>query len=564
MAVSETEYWQRFEGSVIDRKYHLCELLGTGTASGVFRAEHRIGGHAVRQVAIKLMQRDSHNERQQLDALAVALDLAHPNVLRCHDAGSALLLHTDLLYLVMEKAEQSLYGYLRNRPATAEEYRQIFLQIALGLNYLHTHPRRYVHRDIKLGNVLRVGSAWKLADFGIIFEMRDLTTVMTDINWGTYKFMSPEACDHKITPAWDVWSLGVLMVYCLTREYPFRKTEGKTLIESIRADEPHFAEPIPPCFLNIIQGCLIKDHPSRWTSAQVVESLIAIQSLPVPRRPAPLDLPPVSPPLPAAAPAVMPPVPRTQTGDIATRLPARKVNLKDGAEMVLIPAGPFQMGDPGSSVNPCHTVDLTDYYITKNAVTVRRYKLFCAATGRQMPPAPDFNRGWSKEDHPMVCVPWEDAQAYCHWIGGNLPTEAQWEKAARGTDGRTYPWGATWSLRRLQCSRDKLGDVGGTLPVGSFPTGASPYGVLDMAGNVWQWCADWFAPDFWSSRFAAVIDPENQSLGDRQNRVLRGGSWFFNNPLHFCCSYRNWNAPDLRLHDVGFRCVMRADGQVGK
>jgi formylglycine-generating enzyme required for sulfatase activity len=233
-----------------------------------------------------------------------------------------------------------------------------------------------------------------------------------------------------------------------------------------------------------------------------------------------------------------------------------RINPKDGAEMVSIPAGEFLMGsnDGSDDEKPPHKVHLDGYWIYRNLVTVAQYRKFCQATGRQMPNPPSW--GW-KEDHPVVNVSWDDAMAYCRWAGGSLPTEAQWEKAARGTDGRKYPWGNEWDAGRLWCSKSQLGDAGMTAPVGSFPSGASPYGVLDMAGNVWQWCYDWYDEKFYSSRLAEQANPVNEGVGEKKGRVLRGGSWGDTIPNHFRAAARLSGAPPYAPYiSFGFRCVV--------
>src|ERR1017187_10304857 len=248
-------------------------------------------------------------------------------------------------------------------------------------------------------------------------------------------------------------------------------------------------------------------------------------------------------------------------------------NPVDGAKMVYIPAGEFNMGDDDNDEikkwgNPRHTVKLSGYWMYKNLVTVGQYKAFCKATNRQMPPElptgsanvrgtayayVNFNPNWSKEDHPILMVNWNDAMAYAHWAKADLPTEAEWEKAARGADGRKYPWGDTFDARKLWCSKAALFDAGGTHSVGQL--GVSPYGCSDMAGNVKQWCKDWYDDDYCQADHG--MDPQGPDLGEK--RVVRGSAWLCNisNPTLFRTAYRDCFAPSGGLY-FGFRCVARA------
>ncbi len=256
-----------------------------------------------------------------------------------------------------------------------------------------------------------------------------------------------------------------------------------------------------------------------------------------------------TPPKPATA--VVPPEQAEMSGSI----PKTKINPKDGAEMILIPAGAFLMGssesDAQASVDekPQHTVYLDSYYIYKNLVTVAQYRQFCQETGRTMASVPSWGL---IHDHPIVNVSWDDANAYAQWVGGSLPTEAQWEKAARGGDGRLYPWGNTWNGSKCQNNEQK------TAPVGSFASGASPYGVLDMAGNVWQWCADWYGENYYSG--SPSRNPTGPVSGS--SRVLRGGNWGSDvNASSFGSAYRYIHDPSLRYFILfGFRCSLPAAG----
>ena len=184
---------------------------------------------------------------------------------------------------------------------------------------------------------------------------------------------------------------------------------------------------------------------------------------------------------------------------------------------VTIPGGTFMMGQDGVAT-PVHQVTLSAYRIQKYEVTAGDYS-DCVTAGE----CTVANTGGSctyqaagKEDHPINCVDWHQARAYCQWLGGELPTEAQWEYAARGNDGRTYPWGnEAPNSTRLNYE----GKIGHTTAVGTYPTGISPFGLFDMAGNIWEWTLDWYS----SYPSVAQLDPTGPGSGSV--RVLRGGSW---------------------------------------
>ena len=235
---------------------------------------------------------------------------------------------------------------------------------------------------------------------------------------------------------------------------------------------------------------------------------------------------------------------------VATAPPALQQTSRDGAEMVSVPAGEFWMGsddsDAYSDEKPRRRVYLDAFRIDKFEASNALYRRFMEATGRA---APSYwnDSMWNEPSQPVVGVDWYDASAYCSWAGKRLPTEAEWEKAARGTDGRKYPWGDQWDSSRANSAESKIGKM---VSVGSYPSGVSPYGAHDMAGNVWEWVADWYGDNYYSQ--APNRNPKGPDSG--QYRVLRGGSWF-NLPRGLRVSLRNRLTPAYRGGLIGFRCA---------
>ena len=309
----------------------------------------------------------------------------------------------------------------------------------------------------------------------------------------------------------------------------------------------------------------------------------------------------------------------------AAKLPAMKVNEKDGAEMALIPAGEFLMGTSEEELKallpvskedarawksawgnrnkfdplpdrkeafadelPQHKVYLDAYYMYKTEVTRAQYRKFCQETGRAMPPNPEWiptdPEAQAKHDtEPIVNVSWDDANAYAKWAGGTLPTEAQWEKAARGGDRRLYPWGDAWpptngagnladqtlkesGWRGLSWSLTIDGYTDGcayVAPVGKST--ANPYGLYDLAGNVGEWCADWYDAEYYKK------SPEKNPTGPETgtDHMIRGGGWGWYQPGkapgQFRCADRNRIKSEgfrslKSSNEIGFRCVVPSPG----
>jgi len=289
----------------------------------------------------------------------------------------------------------------------------------------------------------------------------------------------------------------------------------------------------------------------------------------------------------AAAPAAC-----TPAGVVLPRV--QRAAVVDGTTQLEVPAGAFRMGsalfDPQRFgwEKPRHLVDLDAFWIDRTEVANAQFAAFVAATGYVTGPeragaslvfdphsgmlesvvGADWRHpvGEGSEPQwpdagPVVHVTWEDARAYCQWASRRLPTEAEWEKAARGSDGRRYPWGGrapagdplNFADRNLKVAwADPKADDGYafTAPVGSYPAGASPYGALDMAGNVWEWVADWFDDNYYD--VSPARDPQGPAAG--AERVLRGGGWS-SQARGVRAAHRDRMAPDKASDQIGFRCA---------
>jgi sulfatase modifying factor 1 len=229
------------------------------------------------------------------------------------------------------------------------------------------------------------------------------------------------------------------------------------------------------------------------------------------------------------------------------------VNAKDGAIMVYVPEGEFEMGDGKGSDCPKHRVFLSAYWIGVYAVTNGQYLKFMKERGHRAPNN-SAHREPGKAAHPVTDVAWDDAVAYARWAGCQLPTEAQWEKAARGPRGLIYPWGDAWDASR--CRHDKNRGNETTCAVQGYPKGVSGYGTYQQSGNVWEWCADWYDDGYYGK--SPERDPRGPEGGSY--RVHRGGSWGYGAPDIFRGALRNWFGPGYRSDNLGFRLVRTRSG----
>jgi formylglycine-generating enzyme required for sulfatase activity len=231
-------------------------------------------------------------------------------------------------------------------------------------------------------------------------------------------------------------------------------------------------------------------------------------------------------------------------------VPKTRVNPVDGAVMVWVPPGTFRMGseDGADDERPVRRVRLTrGFWMYRTEVTTAQWDRFLRANPDHQRPKYAHEERLMRPDQPAVAISWEDAVAYCRWAGARLPTEAEWEYAARGRDGRRYPWGNERPDGKRAVFYRSI-SVGHPDPAGSHPAGVSPFGVQDLAGNVWEWCADWYGP--YPER--AQVDPTGPAEGTRH--VARGGGWT-NEMDRLRATARGHGKPTRRSGHLGFRPV---------
>jgi formylglycine-generating enzyme required for sulfatase activity/tRNA A-37 threonylcarbamoyl transferase component Bud32 len=593
-------------GRVLDGKYRLEARLGRGGMGDVYRARHMLIGDLV---AIKVLRRDLIESSDAVERLRrearAARHLRNPHAIHVIDFSAT---EDGIVYLVMEYVEgQSLRDLLaRERTLSPARAAAIVAQIAPALDEAHQHG--IVHRDLKPDNVMIErggdgGDFVRVLDFGIAKfdggDTRGGALTSEDVILGTPYYLSPEQCGAGPVGPWsDVYSLGVLLYELTTGAVPF---DGRTPMEI--ASRHLFSTPRPPRELApdlseeaqaVILKAMAKDPRDRYASAGELASAFAVAVGAGASRLETADV--ASGPLRGPAPPTArvahritepDPIARTTHGaELAVPSRSRRawfavaaVALVIGAfalwlmvsgprgarspapaaEMVFVPAGEFLMGSDTTrrecqDEHPPHSVFVPAFYIDRTEVTNTQFRAFCDATGRPYPPGPGWDPNYflEKPDYPVINVTWKEAGDYAKWAGKRLPTEAEWERAARGDDERTYPWGN--EVRPGVVTVDGTSDgYANTAPVGSFPEGAGPYGCVDLIGNVFEWTADWY--DAYPGS-----DGSWDEKGDTgfKKRVIRGGAYTgrIDAPDGIArASERFCEKPEYRSENLGFRCA---------
>ena len=567
-------------------RYRITEQIGEGGMATVYKAydtrlECDVAVKVIRteQLAPAVLERAL--KRFEREAKAVAR-LTHPAIVRVTDYGE----FEGSPYLVMEYLPGgTLKEYLKSHDKlNYKESVRLLLPIVQALDY--AHEQNLIHRDVKPSNILLTSKMQPmLTDFGVAKVIdeevtQDLTGTSATV--GTPEYMAPEQVVSKtVDQRADIYALAVVLFEMVTGRRPFEADTPMAVLFK-HAGEPlpkpsTYSPDLPEEVERILFKALAKKPEDRYQSMGELSEALVNYIEESYFKPVEIENTPKTTSLETndiefSEPddslyyetLVDSPVSQIQQNILPNTSDKYEINLGYGVKMefIRIPAGRFLMGsdpqlDPFASKDefPQHEVYLDEYWIGTTLVTNEQYLAYVEAMNISSQRITRFSRtDRSKGLHPVTNVNYMEAQRFCAWlekISGNkvrLPSEAQWEKAARGTDGRKYPWGNQDPNKKLSQFDLIFGD---TAAVFAHPDGASPYGALDMAGNVWEWVADWYG-DYPSGM---VSNPMGPASGEY--RVLRGGSWS-SNENYIRSAYRDWNYPSGSYSDDGFRCAISA------
>ncbi len=530
-------------------RYRINGLIGQGGMGAVYDA-HDTSLNIRCAIKENLIFTEAAQKQFESEARLLA-SLRHPNLPRVTDH---FFIPMQGQYLVMDfiegedlKTRQERLGMV-----PAADLLRWSRKLLSALAYLHA--RHIVHRDIKPGNIkITPEDEPVLVDFGIAKSGSGVTLSTTGARGFTPGFTSPEQYGVGVGTTdgrSDLYSFGATLYTLLVGEPPVDAL-GRMMKPQAFSPLSQRAPATHPGLLAAIDRAMQLDPDERFATAD--EMALALRGQAAGTAPFGKAVPPpvaVPPPLTVSA----PPAPEVIILEQPFHL-----------ELVHVPAGEFLMGsDLEKDENarpeelPQHRVAVAAFYIGKYPITNAQYALFVRATGHR--PPGHWRAGQmphSLEHHPVVMVSWSETLAFCEWLSQmtrrhfRLPTEAEWEKAARGTAGRIFPWGNTWSDKRLNNSEKR----GATSPIGKYsPPGDSPYGVTDMLGNVWEWCLDGFNPNEYQTRGLLTHDPQGPTSGF-QYRVMKGGTWL-SSARAPRCAQRSKSQPEPGLDFLGFRVVM--------
>lgn len=553
-----------------DLARQLSAALGTG-----YTVERPLGegGFAVvflvrdlalkRSLAVKVLSPDMITSKTVLDRFRreaeTVAQLAHPNIVPLHFIGQ----QDELLYLAMQCVDGgSIADRLKQEGRLPiDDAVRVMGEVASAL--AHAHKRGVIHRDIKPANVLVDAESGRslVTDFGIARTADAATLTVTGMMVGTPAYLSPEQVtgepmDHRV----DIFALGVMAYEMLAGQVPYDAPTPTAAMMKRLAGPPQpvttLRPDVPENVAAVISGCLATDPAERFqTAADVIRALggemvttggRATRTSAVVRRRTRTTSVLVGACVLALLAGIGWRLSRGQAQSTPAAVAVAAESLAAGSALVSIPAGVYIIGnDEGPPmVRPRHTEHLAAFRIERTEVTVNDYAKYVAASRA---PAP-WGTVMPFAALPVTRVAWGDAANYCAWkypAAGRLPTEFEWEAAARGLRGRRYPYGDVPEAAIANTASARRGEVA---MVGSFPRGATPEGLQDMSGNVWEWTS--------SSLRAYVGSP---ALPDSlaQYRVIRGGAFDTSDSLAtgWMRGYFEASTPAANLPKTGFRCA---------
>ena len=555
--------------------------------SAVYRARDTLMGRTVALKILKDAQLDQATTQRFLLEAQIAGNLNHENVVRTYDFGFD---PDGRPYMVLEYLEgENLADAIKGgRTGSLAHRARIGAELAGAIEYVH--PRNVVHRDLKPANIFlasavaaMTGPLVKLMDFGIS-RVENVSITQAGMTLGTPGYMAPEQIrGEPVTKSVDIYAFGVVLWELFTDERAFAAPALDRVFYMVMHDELSLdklrAAGVPAELVQQIGKCVSKEAWRRPENLSGIRRELLLLANPGQTSTGLEDtvtkaMPAVA-PAPVAAPAAAlapPPVAANRRwlavgagvmaglglvlaavmmisggsarheekkGDTSVTTLAQRIEMPSGA-MLIVPAGSFRFGETKE------TVELPAFYVDRTEVSNRAFAEFARATGAALPPG----FAAAQPDLPVVNVTLDEAGAFATWAGKSLPTSKQWEKAARGLDGRTFPWGEAAEASRANVGKGKSG---GLAPVDGFADGASPFQALQMVGNAWEWVDETVAP---SPADLAVFGPQLKpppAANDRWVRI-RGGS--FIEPLDAKVMSESVVVPArFRNAFVGFRCA---------
>ncbi|MEM9175625.1 MAG: bifunctional serine/threonine-protein kinase/formylglycine-generating enzyme family protein [Myxococcota bacterium] len=587
-ATEQTEPADPLIGAILDDRYEIRKSLDRGGMGTVYLGWDRT---LERQVVVKIphasLMADRTFRERFLQEIRDLSTHEHPAILSIVDSGSHAggSGQTDVPYAVVQYLRG---GNLRERigrqggQQTREEVLEWLPTIAGALDTVHRNGS--LHRDVKPANILFDGEGHAvLSDFGIATAIgaadpdaptqevrRELTVVGTFV--GSPAYAPPEAIDRILTPAYDQYSLATVVFLALTGELPFTGNTNEAILIAKEKGTPPAIDrrklkgPLSKPAEKAIRKALARQPEDRFGSCMAFAEAFASEAggtaIAIPWRPLGIA---------AAAAAVVFALLQIDWGGLvpaSSEGPTTRIAADSGPVTVQLGSTPEEIDraialceQGGGSARACarevfaderlRTVTLAPFTIDRTEVTNAAFQTFVDATSHRTTAE---ERGYSWDitrcrrctwrtpqqgrdalrhpDDPVVHVSWQDARRYCQWAGGRLPTEDEWEFAARGEARRAFPWGDAWDANRL---RDVRSEGLGLEPVGSYPSGATPDGLLDLAGSVWEWTST--------------------ESGEGERRIFKGGSWMDRIPAYFRSAAFSEDAPDYSSISLGFRCA---------